>query len=44
MSQGFSFIMAVGLIGLAAACTRPAENEFVVVEPASAAPEQTGEY
>ena len=33
MSPAFKNILAIGLIGLVAACAQPAEEEFVVVEP-----------
>ncbi len=46
MSKTIKSILAVGLIGLVAACAQQAEEEFVVVdpEPISMEPEYTGKY
>ena len=46
MSKTLKNLLAIGLVGLVAACAQPAEEEFVVVEPEpiSTEPMQTGKY
>lgn len=46
MSKPLKSILAIGLVGLTAACTQPAEEEFVVVEPEaiSTEPSPTSKY
>lgn len=46
MSKTLKSILAIGLVGIVAACAQPAEEEFVVVEPESITtePAPTGKY
>ncbi|WP_299848528.1 hypothetical protein [uncultured Roseovarius sp.] len=46
MQKTFKSLLALGLVGLVAACAQPAEEEFVVVEPEpiSTEPAPTGKY
>ena len=46
MSKNIKLLVTIGLIGLAAACARQDEEEFVVVEPEpiSVEPTYTGKY
>lgn len=46
MSNTLKSVLAIGLVGIVAACAQPAEEEFVVVdpEPISTEPVQTGKY
>lgn len=44
MSKSVKSILAIGFIAIAAACAQQAEEEFVVVEPITTEPVQTGKY
>lgn len=44
MSKTVKSILALGFIAVVAACAQPAEEEFVVVEPITTEPVQTGKY
>jgi len=44
MSKTVKSILALGFIAVVAACAQPAEEEFVVVEPVTTEPVQTGKY
>lgn len=44
MSRTAKSILALGFIAVVAACAQPAEEEFVVVEPITVEPVQTGKY
>lgn len=44
MSNSIKSILAIGLVAIVAACAQPAEEEFVVVEPITTEPVQTGKY
>lgn len=46
MSKSIKLLVMLGLMGLAAACARQQEEEFVVVdpEPISTEPTYTGKY
>ncbi len=46
MSKSIKLLAMLGLIGLVAACGRPEEEEFVVVdpEPISSEPVHTGKF
>ncbi|MGH1451965.1 MAG: hypothetical protein ACRBBV_02245 [Paracoccaceae bacterium] len=46
MSKSIKLVMALGLVAVAAACSQPAEEEYVVVqpEPISVEPVYTGKY
>jgi len=43
MSKTFKSLLALGFVAVVAACSQPAEEEFVVVEPVTE-PEPTGKY
>ena len=43
MSKTFKSVLALGFIAFIAACSQPAEEEFVVVEPVSE-PEPMGKF
>lgn len=44
MSKTLKSVLALGFIAVVAACAQPAEKEFVVVEPITVEPVQTGKY
>jgi hypothetical protein len=44
MSRTLKSVLALGFIAVVAACAQPAEEEFVVVEPITTEPVQTGKY
>ncbi|MFY0681261.1 MAG: hypothetical protein JXR13_11855 [Thalassovita sp.] len=46
MSKSIKSVLAFGLVALVAACAQPAEEEYIVVEPApiSVEPTYTGKY
>jgi hypothetical protein len=44
MSKTVKSILALGFVAVVAACAQPAEEEFVVVEPITTEPVQTGKY
>jgi|TARA_R100001143_G_scaffold52685_1_gene47967 hypothetical protein len=44
MSKTLKSVLALGFVAVVAACAQPAEEEFVVVEPVTTEPEQTGKY
>jgi hypothetical protein len=44
MSKTLKSVLALGFIAVVAACAQPAEEEFVVVEPVTVEPVQTGKY
>jgi hypothetical protein len=43
MSKTFKSLLALGFVAVVAACSQPAEEEFVVVEPVTE-PAPTGKY
>jgi len=44
MSKTLKSVLALGFVAVVAACAQPAEEEFVVVEPITTEPEETGKY
>ncbi len=44
MSNSFKSVLALGLVAFVAACGGQQEEEFVVVEPITQEPVQTGKY
>lgn len=44
MSKTVKSILALGFVAVVAACAQPAEEEFVVVDPVTTEPVQTGKY
>lgn len=44
MSNTIKCVLALGFIAVVGACAQQAEEEFVVVEPVTVEPVQTGKY